>query len=63
MFEYRGYIGSSQYSKDDQVFYGKIEGISDLVTYESNDECGLENKFCNAVDDYIEFCKDIGKYA
>ena len=28
---YKGYIGSVNYSDKDQVFFGKIEGINDLV--------------------------------
>ena len=61
MFSYRGYLGSSSYSEEDGVFYGKIEGIYDLVSYESDKETNLEDKFCNAVDEYIEFCKEVGK--
>ena len=61
MFNYRGYLGSSSYSEEDGVFYGKIEGVYDLVSYEADDENKLEDKFCNAVDEYIEFCKEINK--
>jgi len=30
---YKGFIGSVNYSSEDHIFFGKIEGISDLVTF------------------------------
>ena len=33
--DYKGFIGSVNYSNEDQILFGKIEGINDLVTYES----------------------------
>lgn len=32
--EYRGYVGSVEYSEEDCVFFGKLIGIRDLVSYE-----------------------------
>jgi predicted HicB family RNase H-like nuclease len=31
---HKGFMGSVHFSAKDSVFYGKIEGISDLVTFE-----------------------------
>jgi predicted HicB family RNase H-like nuclease len=31
---YKGLIGSVHFSAEDRVFFGKIEGINDLVTFE-----------------------------
>ena len=33
---YKKFIGSADFSSVDQVFYGKIENISDLVSFEAN---------------------------
>ena len=57
MMEYRDYIGSVNYSGEDDVFHGKLEGIRDLVTYEGTDVAGLKQSFREAVDDYLETCK------
>ena len=54
--EYRGYIGSAEYSAEDEVFYGKLEYIRDLVSYEADDARGLRRAFEEAVDDYLETC-------
>ena len=34
VLNYRGFIGSVHFSADDSIFYGKIEGVTDLVTFE-----------------------------
>ena len=60
-FVYKGYHTKIEFSYADQVLFGKIEGINDLVTFESESAAEIENEFHNAVDDYLEFCKEIGK--
>lgn len=56
--EYKGYFGSVSYSEEDEVYYGRIEYIRDLVSYEGDDIESLENNFKEAVDDYSEFTKE-----
>jgi len=55
--EYKGYIGSIEYSSEDKCFFGKLEMIDDLVTFEATSAQELEDNFHNAVDDYLETCK------
>lgn len=59
--EYKGYIGSIEYSHEDKCFFGKLEMIDDLVTFEANRADELETNFQNAVDEYIKTCKEIGR--
>jgi predicted HicB family RNase H-like nuclease len=59
--EYNGYFGSVHYNDDDRVFYGKLEFIRALVSYEGTDVVSLRTAFEEAVDDYLEFCKETGK--
>ena len=33
-FEYKGYIGSIDFSVEDKIFYGKVLGIRALISYE-----------------------------
>jgi predicted HicB family RNase H-like nuclease len=58
---YKDFIGSVHFSADDKVFHGKIEGITDLVTFEGERTDELEKAFHEAVDDYIALCKEAGK--
>lgn len=57
---YKNYIGSVSFSEEDEVFYGKIEHIKDLITFESDNAHTLKNAFASAVDDYLLFCKEKG---
>lgn len=59
--EYNGYIGTLQFSADDKIFFGKIQGINDLVTFEGSSVKELEKSFKEAVDDYLETCKLLNK--
>ena len=52
--EYRNYLGSVEYSVEDQCYHGKIYDIEDLVSYEGNTIEELMADFRNAVDDYRE---------
>ena len=59
--EYKGYLGTVEFSSDDMVFYGKLHGISDLVTFEAATVDNLIASFQNAVDDYLDICQRHGK--
>ena len=60
-YEYRGYYTSPYWSDYDGVFHGKLELIDDLVTFDAETYEEFEVAFHDAVDDYIQFCADIGK--
>lgn len=61
ILEYKGYYSKVEYSAEDGVLFGKIEGINDLVTFESESATEIESEFKAAVDDYLETCKAQGK--
>ena len=56
--KYKGYIGSVAYSEPDKVFYGKLEGIDELVNYEGESVQELTSAFHEAVEDYLIFCEE-----
>lgn len=59
--EYKGYIGSVEFSETDQILYGKVQGIRSLISYEGVTVSELINDFRGAVDDYISLCAAEGK--
>lgn len=61
IIEYNGYIGSIEYSSEDKCFFGKIEMIDDLVTFEANSADELEENFHSVVDEYIDTCKKLNR--
>ena len=61
MLEYKGYLGSVDFSDEDEVFHGRLEFIRDLVTYEATDARSLKQAFHEAVDDYLTLCAEQGR--
>ena len=59
--EYKGYIGSVEFSREDGLFFGKVMGIRSLVSYEGADVKSLVEGFHGAVDDYVQLCEENGK--
>jgi len=59
--EYNGYIGSIEYSSEDKCFFGKVEMINDLVTFEATSADELESNLQASVDEYIQTCKKLDR--
>ena len=57
VLEYKGYYTKVEYSIEDKLLHGKIEGINDLVNFECSSADQVEEKFHEAVDDYLLFCR------
>lgn len=58
--EYKGYVGTVEFSENDDLFFGKIIGIRPLVSYEGQNAKELIEDFHNAVDDYLALCEAEG---
>ncbi|NBK26355.1 MAG: type II toxin-antitoxin system HicB family antitoxin [Spirochaetia bacterium] len=56
--EYKGYIGSVEFSEEDGLFYGKVIGIRSLISYEGTTAKTLMKSFHEAVDDYLVLCQE-----
>jgi predicted HicB family RNase H-like nuclease len=61
ILEHKGYIGSVEFNADDKVFFGKILGIKDLVTFEGESVSELEQSFHDMIEDYLQTCKKLKK--
>ena len=61
LLKYKDYLGTVSFSNEDQCLYGKVIGIDDLVSYESDSVSGLKKAFETAVEDYLESCKSVNK--
>jgi len=59
-FNYKDYQGSVKVSVEDNCLHGKIEFITDLITYEAETVEQLEKEFRRAVDSYLATCKETG---
>ena len=53
--KYKGFIGSVEFSEEDNIFFGKVEGIDGLVNFEGSSVDELKSAFHEAVDDYLVY--------
>ncbi|MBR2524709.1 MAG: type II toxin-antitoxin system HicB family antitoxin [Clostridiales bacterium] len=58
IMEYKGYIGSVEFSENDFLLYGKVQGIRSLISYEGTTARDLVDDFHRAVDDYLALCEE-----
>ncbi|MDR0835883.1 MAG: type II toxin-antitoxin system HicB family antitoxin [Tannerella sp.] len=58
---YKGYVGTVEYSGDDDCLFGRIAGIKDIISYEGESVTKIRGAFEEAVDDYLEHCASTGK--
>ena len=58
---YKGYFSIVKYSPESEIFYGKIEAIVDLVSYEGETAKEVKAAFEEAVESYLETCAEVGK--
>lgn len=61
ILQYKEYFASVQFSAEDELFFGKILGINDVVSFEGSTVKELKNAMKEAVEDYLETCKELKK--
>ena len=61
MMEYKGYHATVEYDSDDNIFVGKVHGLSDLLSFHGVSVTELENMFHQSIDNYLDICAQIGK--
>lgn len=54
LMEYKLFFGSVKYSSEDDILFGKIEFIKDLISYEGKSIDEIRKSFHESVDDYIK---------
>lgn len=61
ILKYKDYEGTAEINMDRFICRGKLLFISDLIIYEAANPTDLQKEFEEAVEEYIETCKVIGK--
>lgn len=57
IMKYKGYYGSIHFDPETPILYGKLEYIKALVSYEASNAKDFKQAFKEAVDDYLNLCK------
>ena len=55
---YKNYTGSIEYSREDNLLYGKVLGIKGLISYEGKTKEDLDANFKTTIEEYLEGCKE-----
>lgn len=58
--EYKGYVGSVEFSIEDELFFGSVQGIKSLISYEGKNAKELIKDFHESIDEYLEICDNEG---
>lgn len=61
VMSYEGYFARVEYDAQDEIFFGRLTGITDGVGFHAETVSDLKAAFHEAVDDYVETCAKAGK--
>lgn len=63
MLNYKGYTGQLEIDEERGIIFGRILDIRDVVTFKGETVSEAKQAFQDSVDDYLEFCQEIGQEA
>jgi len=58
---HKGYAACIEFDAQDRVFFGRVAGIRDIVTFHGKTVDELEAAFKEAVDHYLATCAQLGE--
>ena len=61
MMQYKGYSGKVEYDDDAEVFHGEDIGLRDVITFQGKTVDEIKQAFRESVDDYLDFCVQLGQ--
>ena len=59
--EYRGYTAEVRFDEVAEIFFGRVQHLRDVITFEADSVEGLKREFRVSVDGYLEFCQELGQ--
>ena len=59
--QYKGYTARVEFDQDAGVLFGEVEGLRDVVTFETDDVKDMTRAFHESVDDYLAMCAERGE--
>lgn len=61
LLEYKGYHAKIEFSSEDNLLIGKVCWVNDSLTFEGETISEITEAFRDTIDEYLAFCKEIGK--
>ncbi|MDF5714499.1 MAG: type II toxin-antitoxin system HicB family antitoxin [Rhizonema sp. NSF051] len=61
MFQYKGYTGDVEIDVESGMLTGRVIDIKDVVSFKGKTVEETRQEFEESVDDYLEFCTELGE--
>jgi predicted HicB family RNase H-like nuclease len=61
VMQYKGYLATCEVDLDARLIVGEVLGIRDAITFEAQAATEVEQRFHEAIDDYLAFCAEQGR--
>ncbi len=61
VMKYKHYKAKIEYNDEYKMFYGRVLGIRDVISFHGKSVDELQQHFSETIEDYIKTCKEIGK--
>lgn len=58
---YKGFAARVEFDAEDEIFVGHIAGLADIVGFHASSVDDLKSAFHDAVEDYVETCRKLGR--
>ena len=58
---YKGFTARIEFDSDDNIFFGRVLGVSDIIGFHGETVSALTADFHNAIDHYLEVCRQRGE--
>lgn len=58
---HEGYEARIEFDGEDNIFFGRLLGIRDIITFHADTVADLRDAFHEAVADYLDTCAEMGK--
>lgn len=59
--KYKGYTAKIEIDETAGILFGKVLDIKDVITFKGKTVSELEQEFHNSVDNYLEWCDELGE--
>jgi predicted HicB family RNase H-like nuclease len=61
IIEYKGYFGKVEFDNEADIFHGSVIDLRDVITFQGTCVEDLRQAMADSVDDYLEFCAELGR--
>lgn len=61
MLNHKGYVGHMEVDDEAGIIFGRILDIRDVITFKGETVAEAKEAFQDSVDDYLNFCEEIGQ--